>query len=50
MSSKGDLYLQALDCLKALREVAVKEDEGALFNTFLHLIREMRLKGHEDFF
>ena len=42
--------MQALDCLKVLREVAVKEDEGASFNTFLGVVRDLRLRGHDDFF
>jgi len=50
MSSKGDLYEQALECLKVLREVAVREDEGAQFNRFLGIVRDLRLRGHEDFF
>ena len=52
-SLKGDLYDKAIECLRALREACVKEDEAQKFNTFMHK-RVKQVLGKEstygDFF
>ena len=40
-SIKDQLYIKAIECLKALREGCIKEEEAAAFNTFLRLLRSM---------
>ena len=50
-SIQGDIYEKALDCLKVLREVCVKEDEAAVFNQFLQKVKQNHSNGeHLNFF
>jgi len=39
-SLNGDLYQKAIECLKALRETCVKEDEGAAFNKYMEKLKK----------
>ena len=39
-SLNGDLYMKALECLKAIRQACVKEDEAPTFNKFLGSIKD----------
>ena len=49
-SVKDQLYPKALDCMKALREGCVQEEEPAAFNTFLQLLRSIHKgKRHDGF-
>jgi ATP-dependent DNA helicase 2 subunit 2 len=50
-SLRGDLYEKAYECLKAIREACVKEDEAPSFNKFLARVKDMFGRGpHKDFF
>ncbi|XP_068705465.1 X-ray repair cross-complementing protein 5-like [Montipora foliosa] len=48
-SFRNQFYTKALDCVKALREEAIKAGESAMFNTFLRDMKEriMNQRGHE---
>ena len=49
-SVKDQLYPKALDCMKALREGCVEEEEPAAFNTFIQLLRSIHEgKRHDGF-
>ena len=43
-SLKGDLFDKALECMKALREACVNEDEAPSFNKFAERIKGLSLK------
>lgn len=50
-SLNGDLFSKAIDCLKALRESCIKEDEGATFNKFMERIKKLFSSGsNSEFF
>lgn len=50
-SLDGDLYSKAIDCLKALREACIKEDEGGNFNKFMDRVKKQFQHGsHSQFF
>ena len=50
-SLNGDLYQKAIECLKALRETCVKEDEGAAFNKYMEKLKKKFQSGdNKDFF
>lgn len=50
-SLDGDLYGKAYECIKAIREACVKEDEANSFNQFAHRVKEMFGYGpHKEFF
>ena len=44
-SLKGDLFEKALECMKALREACVKEDEAPSFNKFAERLKSISLKN-----
>jgi ATP-dependent DNA helicase 2 subunit 2 len=44
-SLKGDLYGKAVECLRALREACIKEDEGAQFNKFMEKLKHLFIQG-----
>mmetsp|Transcript_36911 Transcript_36911/g.56520 ORF Transcript_36911/g.56520 Transcript_36911/m.56520 type:complete len:172 (-) Transcript_36911:54-569(-) len=50
-SLQGDLFEKAFDCLRAMRESCVKEDEAGKFNDFLEMLRaRFSARGKLDFF
>ena len=50
-SLHGDTYDKALECLAALRDVCIKEDEAPEFNDFLYRIKKDFQTGpHSEFF
>ncbi|CDW74323.1 atp-dependent dna helicase [Stylonychia lemnae] len=50
-SLAGDLYSRALDCLIALRESCINEDEGQKFNQFMEKLKQLFSKGtNKEFF
>jgi ATP-dependent DNA helicase 2 subunit 2 len=50
-SLKGDLFDKALECLQAMRETCIREDEAQRYNEFLHRIKRVFAKGsHAEFF
>lgn len=50
-SLNGDLYDKAFDCLQAMRNAAVSEDEAPTFNTFMHKVKDSYSSGvHSGFF
>ena len=50
-SLKGDLFSKAIDCLKALREACVKEDEAQSFNIFMKRLKDLFQRGNnKEFF
>lgn len=50
-SLNGDLYSKAIECLKALREACIKEDEGATFNKFMERMKKLFATGtNAEFF
>jgi hypothetical protein len=40
-SRNGDLYDDALDCIRVLRQACVREDEAVYFNQFLGKIKAL---------
>ena len=47
----GDIYDKAIDCLLALRESCISEDEAPTFNKFMEQLKERYSTGqHRDFF
>lgn len=45
------MYDKAFECLKAMRETCVKEDEAVTFNIFLHEFKKEFSSGqHQPFF
>ena len=50
-SLKGDLFDKALECLQAMRETCVREDEAQRYNEFLQRVKRIFAKGsHAEFF
>lgn len=50
-SLNGDLYMKALECLRAIREACVKEDEAPTFNQFMAGLKDKFGHGaHQEFF
>jgi len=50
-SLNGDLYDKALECLRAMRDTCVTEDEGQKFNMFMDQLKVQFSKGtNKDFF
>lgn len=50
-SLKGDLFDKALECLQAMRETCVREDEAQRYNEFLQRLKRIFAKGsHAEFF
>ena len=50
-SLKGDLYAKAVECLRALREACVKEDEAQSFNKFMERLKDKFQRGtNKEFF
>lgn len=50
-SLHGDLYQKAIECLAALREACVNEDEAQKFNLFMEILKKKYTAGsNKDFF
>lgn len=44
-SMQGDIHDKALECLLALREACINEDEAVFFNKFMHVLKEKYQHG-----
>jgi hypothetical protein len=50
-SLKGDLYGKAIECLEAMRETCIKEDEAVKFNEFMQRVKKIFGRGsYKEFF
>jgi ATP-dependent DNA helicase 2 subunit 2 len=49
-SMQGDIYDKALECLMALREACINEDEAPTFNKFMAVLKEKYQHGSQSGF